>query len=38
MNQMLTKVLGSEIQKKNVVLQADDGQVGGESKEEVVEN
>ena len=38
MAQLLTKVLGSEIQKKNVIIQADDGQVGGKTEEEAVEN
>ena len=38
MNQLLTKVLGVEIQKGNVMIQADDGQVGGKSVEEALEN
>ena len=38
MNQLLTKVLGEEIAKNNVVLQADDGQVGGKTEEEAIDN
>ena len=38
MNQLLTKVLGEEIEKKNVMIQADDGQVGGKSQEETINN
>ena len=38
MNQLLTKVLGEEIQKGNVIIQADDGQVGGKTEEETVDN
>ena len=38
MNQLLTKVLGKEIEKGSVILQADDGQVGGETEEETVKN
>ena len=38
MAQLLTKILGSEIQKKNVIVQADDGQVGGKNEEEAVDN
>ena len=38
MNQLLTKVMGTEIEKGNIILQADDGQVGGETKEEAVKN
>ena len=38
MNQLITKVLGKEIAKKNVILQADDGQVGGETQDDAVDN
>ena len=38
MAQLLTKILGSEIQKKNVIVQADDGQVGGKNEEQAVDN
>ena len=38
MGQLLTKVLGEEIEKKNVIVQADDGQVGGSTTEETVDN
>ena len=36
MCQLLTKVLGEEIEKKNVIVQADDGQVGGRTVEETI--
>ena len=38
MNQLLTKVLGEEIKEKNVIVKADDGQVGGKTPEETVDN
>ena len=38
MSQLLTKVLGSEIQKGNVIIQADDGQVGGGTETEAIDN
>ena len=38
MCQLLTKVLGEQIEKKNVIVQADDGQVGGKTLEETVDN
>ena len=38
MNQLLTKIMGEEIEKGNLILQADDGQVGGETQEETVKN
>ena len=38
MNQLLTKVMGKEIEKGNVILQPDDGQVGGETEKETVKN
>ena len=38
MNQLLTKILGAEIEKGNVIIQADDGQVGGKTFDEAVEN
>ena len=38
MNQLLSKVLGEEIEKKNVIIQADDGQVGGSTEEDTINN
>ena len=38
MCQLLTKVLGEEIEKQNVIVQADDGQVGGRTVEETIDN
>ena len=38
MNQLLTKILGQEIEKNNVMIQADDGQVGGKTEEEAINN
>ena len=38
MNQLLTKILGQEIEKNNVMIQADDGQVGGKTEEETINN
>ena len=38
MNNLLAKILGEEIEKGNVMVQADDGQVGGKSIEETIDN
>ena len=38
MSQLLNKVLGTEIEKGNVIIQADDGQVGGKTQEEAINN
>ena len=38
LNQLLRKILGNQIKEGYVILQADDGQVGGKTKEEAVEN
>ena len=38
MAQLLTKVLGSEIEKGNVIIMADDGQVGGNTADEAIDN
>ena len=38
MCQLLTKILGEEIEKQNVIVQADDGQVGGRTVEETIDN
>ena len=38
MNQLLTKILGQEIEKNNVMIQADDGQVGGKTEDEAIDN
>ena len=38
MCQLLTKILGEQIEKKNVIVQADDGQVGGATMEETADN
>ena len=38
MNNLLAKVLGQEITKGNVIIQADDGQVGGKTIEETIDN
>ena len=38
MNQLVTKVLGAEVEKRNVMLQADDGQVGGKTQVQAVDN
>ena len=36
MSQLLYKVLETEIEKGNVIIQADDGQVGGKTQEEAI--